>query len=205
MLQLVVSSIYLILLSKLGIASTVVYIPFIKTSLDIGILYYIIALVFLVGFSNAVNLTDGLDGLCTGVTLMVAVFFAIFASHTENAALRLVAVAVLGGGSGFLLYNFHPAKVFMGDTGSLFLGAAVCGMAFLSFEPLILLSVGIVYLIEAVSVILQVIYFKISGKRLFLMAPYHHHLERKGFKEVSITVIAITITAVFSAISYYYG
>ena len=205
LLQLAVSCVYLILLSKLGVASTVIYIPFIKTSADIGLLHYIIALVFLVGFSNAVNLTDGLDGLCTGVTLMVSVFFAVFASHTENEALRLVAMAVLGGGSGFLLYNFHPAKVFMGDTGSLFLGAAVCGMAFLSFEPLILFTVGVVYLIEAVSVILQVLYFKMSGKRLFLMAPYHHHLERKGFKEVSITVIAVAVTAVFSALTYYYA
>ena len=93
----------------------------------------------------------------------------------------------------------------MGDTGSLFLGAAVCGMAFLSFEPLILFTVGVVYLIEAVSVILQVLYFKMSGKRLFLMAPYHHHLERKGFKEVSITVIAVAVTAVFSALTYYYA
>ncbi|MBE6609738.1 MAG: phospho-N-acetylmuramoyl-pentapeptide-transferase [Ruminococcaceae bacterium] len=205
LLQLAVSCVYLILLSKLGVASTVIYIPFVKTSMDIGFLYYIVALVFLVGFSNAVNLTDGLDGLCTGVTLMVSVFFAVFASHTENEALRLIAIAVLGGGSGFLLYNFHPAKVFMGDTGSLFLGAAVCGMAFLSFEPLILFTVGVVYLIEAVSVILQVLYFKISGKRLFLMAPYHHHLERKGFKEVSITVIAVAVTALFSALTYYYA
>jgi len=205
LLQLAVSAVYLVLISKLGIASTVIYIPFIKLTADIGVAYYIVALVFLVGFSNAVNLTDGLDGLCTGVTAIVAVFFSVFADHTENEALRLVSLSVLGGGCGFLLYNFHPAKVFMGDTGSLFLGAAVCGMAFLSFEPLILFFVGIVYLIEAVSVVLQVGYYKLSGKRLFLMAPYHHHLEKKGLREVSITVLAVVVTALFSAVAYIYG
>ncbi len=205
LLQLILSCVYLVLISKLGIASTVIYIPFVKISFDIGILYYFIGLLFLVGFSNAVNLTDGLDGLCAGVTVTVAVFFSVFAAYAGNPALRLIALSVLGGCCGFLLYNFHPAKVFMGDTGSLFLGAAVCGMAFLSLEPLMLFTVGIVYLIEAVSVILQVGYYKISGKRLFLMAPYHHHLERKGLKEVSITVIAVAVTALFSAITYIYG
>ena len=110
-IELILSCVYLVLISKLGIASTVIYIPFVKTSFDIGILYYVIGLLFLVGFSNAVNLTDGLDGLCAGVTVTVAVFFSVFAAYAGNPALRLIALSVLGGCGGFLLYNFHPAKV----------------------------------------------------------------------------------------------
>lgn len=205
LLQLVLACVYIIVITAFGIGSSVVYIPFIKETVDIGIAYYFMSVLFLVGFSNAVNLTDGIDGLCASVTAVVAVFFVLFAYRTDNAALRLLALALLGGCCGFLLYNFHPAKVFMGDTGSLFLGAAVASLAFLSFEPLILFFVGIVYLIEAVSVIMQVVYFKITKKRLFLMAPYHHHLEKKGFKETTIMGIAVTASAVFSAVAYIWG
>jgi phospho-N-acetylmuramoyl-pentapeptide-transferase len=156
-----------------------------------------------VGFVNAVNLTDGLDGLATGVTLPVVVFFGVVSIFTFNQSMAVFSAAVAGGLLGFLIYNFYPAKVFMGDTGSLFLGGAVCTMAMIYNMPLMLVIVGFIYVVEAVSVMLQVIYFKLThGKRLFRMSPIHHHMELSGLSEIKIVFIFTGITAFLCIIGY---
>ena len=155
------------------------------------------------GCVNAVNLTDGIDGLASGVTLPVMVFFAVVAWARGSETLALFPAAIVGGLIGFLCYNFHPAKVFMGDTGSLFLGGAVCGMAFALDMPLILILVGIVYIMETVSVMMQVVYFKLThGKRIFRMTPIHHHFEMGGWSEVKIFCVFTGITVVMCLLSW---
>ena len=195
-LQLVVAVIYLLVLYKTGSMSSELYIPFAQTTLSVSpVVYVIFAAFVLVGCVNAVNLTDGIDGLATGVTMPVMAFFAITAFCWKMTALSIVPAAVFGALGGFLCYNFHPAKVFMGDTGSLFLGAMVCGMAFALDMPLILVLVGLIYLIETVSVMMQVSYFKLThGKRIFKMTPIHHHFELCGWSEVKIFTVAVSIT-----------
>ena len=204
-LQFILSIAYIITLLKLGSVSTNLYIPFLDISIELNFFWYIFALLFLTGFGNAVNLTDGIDGLCGSVTATVSVFFIAFYLIVGDISSSVFASALFGGCLGFLVYNLHPAKVFMGDTGSLFLGASVSGLALLSGNPLILFSVGIVYLIEALSVIIQVIFFKFTGKRVFLMAPIHHHFEKKGLSEGKITFIAVIFTVVFSVITFLFG
>ncbi len=195
MLQLIVGALYLLGMTYFGGLSTELYIPFFGVSFDLGRFYYVIALLLIVGVTNAVNLTDGIDGLASSVTAVVCAFFAVCGIAAANEGAFYLAGAVFGGCLGFLVYNFHPAKIFMGDTGSLFLGGAVCAMAFLMNNPLIILVAGIIYIIEAGSVILQVSYYKITkGKRLFKMSPIHHHFERCGWSEN-------TIVAVFSLVS----
>ena len=138
----------------------------------------------MVGCVNAVNLTDGIDGLATGVTIPVMAFFTLVSIAAGQMNLALFPAALLGGLGAFLTYNFHPAKAFMGDTGSLFLGGAVCGLAFALDIPLVLILVGLVYLVETLSDIIQVVYFKLThGKRIFKMAPIHHHFEMCGWSE----------------------
>ncbi len=201
-LQLVVASAFVGIMAYKGYINTVIYIPFFKVDIDFGFFYYIISVVLICGVVNSVNLTDGIDGLAASVTAVVAAFFLVMASVSDNVTVCLFSAAVFGGCIGFLIYNAYPAKIFMGDTGSLFLGGAVVGLAFLYASPLIILVVGIVYVIETASVILQVTYYRLShGKRLFKMAPIHHHLEKCGFSENKIVFIAICITLVFSVIS----
>ena len=150
----------------------------------------------MVGTVNAVNLTDGVDGLATGVTLPVMLFYAAVCFWYGYQTLGLFPAALAGGLAAFLVYNFHPAKVFMGDTGSLFLGGAVCGMAFAVNLPLVIPLVGVIYFAEAMSDIIQVTYFKLShGKRVFRMAPLHHHLEMGGWSEVKLFFAFSAITA----------
>ena len=199
-LQLICSAVYIIAMRYMGYIDTVVGIPFTDYSFDLGVFYYIFALLFLTGFNNAVNLTDGIDGLCSGVTAIVSLYFGILGLKNDAVMLELLAFAVLGGCLGFLVYNYHPAKVFMGDTGSLFLGAAVSGMAIMSENELILFLIGAVYVLETVSVILQVLWYKMTKKRLFLMAPFHHHLEKKRWSEVKITLIAAFVTFLISVV-----
>ena len=202
LLQLIAASGYLVLCAYLGLLSTELYIPFWGQSIDIGRLYYPFALIMLTGFTNAVNLTDGLDGLCSSVTSAVCLFLAVMTLRDGENALSVLSLAVLGTCFGFLIFNFHPASVFMGDTGSLFLGGAVSGLALISGKNTVLLVVGGVYLLEAVSVILQVLYYKLTKKRLFLMAPFHHHLEKKGMSEVKITLLMTAVTLALAGISY---
>ena len=196
MLQMAVSAIFLYLLYRQGTLESVIYIPFLNVSFDVHPMVYIFFAMFvMVGCVNAVNLTDGVDGLSSSVTVPVMIFFAAAAVLRERWDLALMPAALVGGLIAYLFYNWHPAKVFMGDTGSLFLGGAVCGLAFALNMPLILILVGIVYILETLSVILQVGYFKLThGKRLFKMSPIHHHFEMCGWKEVKIVLV-------FSAVS----
>ncbi len=201
-LQLAAASVYLVLLSSFEIVNTELYIPFVKTSVDIGRLYYPFALLVLTGFGNAVNLTDGLDGLCSSVTASVMLYFAFTCIALGNFDGSVISLAVLGGVLAFLIFNFHPAKVFMGDTGSLFLGSSVAGVALISGKNTAIFIVGAVYLAEASSVILQVLYYKATKKRLFLMAPIHHHFEKKGICEVRITLMFTAVTLLLVGISH---
>jgi len=172
-----------------------------------GLLFWPIALCFIYGFTNAVNLTDGIDGLASGVTFVVGVFFALVAllgSAAPMTGLASVAALLIGSTLGFLVYNFYPARVFMGDTGSLFLGGLVVGAAFLSGSPLIIVLAGIIYIAESASVILQVGYFKLThGKRLFLMSPIHHHFEKKGWSEIKVVSVFSAVTALFCVIAWF--
>ena len=203
-LQLLVSGAFILFLRRLGLVNTEIYVPFYGKNFDLGWLYYLFAMLFLTGFGNAVNLTDGLDGLCTSVTGTLMLFLALLGMKMGDTALVITSICVLGGCLGFLIFNFYPAKVFMGDTGSLFLGAAVSGTALASGDPLLLFVLGAVYVLEAASVIIQVLYFKLTGKRLFLMAPLHHHLEKKGMSENAINALFVTITVVMGAFCYYF-
>lgn len=203
-LQMAVSAVFLYILYKEGIMTSELYIPFWNVTWQIHPLVYIFFAMFVfVGCVNAVNLTDGLDGLATSVTLPVMVFFTAAAVKLGKTHLALLPAALVGGLAAFLIYNFKPAKCFMGDTGSLFLGGAVCGLAFALDMPLILILVGIIYIIETISVILQVGYFKAThGKRLFKMAPIHHHFEKCGWSEEKIVFLFTGITIVCCALAW---
>ena len=202
LLQLAASLVFIFLLRRFG-GETAVYLPFFGEKADLGVFWYPLALLFLTGFTNAVNLTDGLDGLCGTVSTAVALFFALFLSSTGFLGGAVLSTSIIGGTLGFLVYNLHPAKVFMGDTGSLFLGALISGLALSSGNAAVLFIVGIVYLLEAASVIIQVLFFKLTGKRVFLMAPLHHHFEKKGMSEGKITLLALIITLIASVATYY--
>ena len=185
LLQLVAALVFVLLLRKMGYISTHLYIPFWNVTVYIPeVIYFILAAFIIVGTVNAVNITDGVDGLASGTSIPVCLFFAAvsFLWGDKYMALGIFASALLGGLMGFLVYNFNPAKVFMGDTGSLFLGGAIAALAFAYDMPLILITLGIVYIIETLSDIIQVTYFKLThGKRVFKMAPFHHHLEMGGW------------------------
>ena len=204
LLQLVVAVIFLFVLKKSGDLSCDLYIPFWNLDLEIPTAVYMIFDAFvIVGCVNAVNLTDGVDVLSSSVTIPVMVFFAATAYIYGRTTLALLPATVAGGLAAFLCYNFHPAKVFMGDTGSLFLGGMVCGMAFALDMPLILILVGIIYICETLSVILQVTYFKLThGKRIFKMTPIHHHFELCGWKEEKIVFVFTAITLVMCVLAY---
>lgn len=185
LLQLVAALVFVLLLRRMGYISTHLYIPFWNTEVYIPeVIYFILAAFIIVGTVNAVNITDGVDGLASGTSIPVCLFFAAvsFLWGDKYMALGIFASALLGGLMGFLVYNFNPAKVFMGDTGSLFLGGAIAALAFAYDMPLILITLGIIYIIETLSDIIQVTYFKLThGKRVFKMAPFHHHLEMGGW------------------------
>lgn len=203
-LQLIVAAAYLWAMSACGFIDTALEIPYFGIELELGIFYYFFAILFVSGMVNSVNLTDGIDGLCSSVTAVVGAFFAVVAFSLLTPELAIFPATVVGGTVGFLMYNFYPAKIFMGDTGSLYLGGAVVGMAFLINEPLIILIVGIIYLIEVASVILQVGYFKLThGKRIFKMAPIHHHFEKCGWSEVKIVGVFTLVTVIACVLAYF--
>ena len=205
LLQMAVSAIYLYVLYKQVTLTCDIYIPFVNKTFYIPpIAYIFFAMFVMVGCVNAVNLTDGVDGLCAGVTVPVMVFFTAVAIAMGKFDLALLPGCLVGGLIAYLFYNWHPAKVFMGDTGSLFLGGMVCGLAFALDMPLILILVGLIYIVETLSVILQVAYFKLThGKRLFKMSPIHHHFEMCGWKEVKIVLIFTAITAVMCVLAWF--
>lgn len=183
---------------------TKMYIPILKTTVELPIWFYVLFMLFvMVGTTNSLNLTDGLDGLAGGVTAIIMMFFVFVSMAWGNKDYSIFSAIVAGSTIGFLFFNVYPAKVFMGDTGSLALGGAFCSMAIMLKMPLILVVVAGICVIEAISVILQVSYFKITkGKRLFKMAPIHHHLELCGMKETLIVPMFWAITAVLCFIGF---
>ncbi len=205
-LQLVAAVAFLAVMHFTGNLSYELKIPFVQEPVWTvpALLYHAVAVFIILGCVNAVNLTDGLDGLSSGVTAPVMLFFVIAAMGLKKYGLATFPAALLGGLGGFLIYNFYPAKVFMGDTGSLFMGGAVVGLAFALDMPLILLLVGIIYIIEALSDIIQVGCFKLShGKRIFKMAPIHHHFEKCGWHEKKIWVVFVTVTVIMCVVAYF--
>ena len=203
MLQMAVSAIFLYAMYRSGM-DTELYIPFVHVSFRLHpIVYIFFAMFVMVGCVNAVNLTDGVDGLCGSVTIPVMIFFTAAAVAQGKFDLALLPATLVGGLIAYLFYNWHPAKVFMGDTGSLFLGGVVCSLAFALEMPLILILVGFIYICETMSVILQVGYFKLThGKRLFKMSPIHHHFEMCGWKEVKICIVFTSITVVMCLLAW---
>ena len=204
LLQLAAAVLFTVLMRNFGYLTPDLYIPFANVTLSVSWpVYMVFAAFVMVGCVNAVNITDGIDGLAAGVTMPVALFFTAVAWWWGHTELGIFSGALLGGLAGFLIYNFHPAKVFMGDTGSLFLGGAVCGLAFALDVPLVLIPVGIIYIAETLSDIIQVGYFKLThGKRIFRMAPLHHHLEMGGWSEVKLFTVFTGITLVMCVLSF---
>ena len=202
-LQLAAAVAFLALMRLEGMLTPNVYVPFLQTYIHLNwTVYMVFAAFVIVGTVNAVNITDGLDGLATTVTIPVALFFVSVATWWGYTQLGIFAGAMLGGLLGFLIFNAYPAKVFMGDTGSLFLGGAVAGLAFAFDMPLVLVLVGIIYIIETLSDIIQVTYFKLThGKRIFKMAPIHHHFELCGWSEIKICIVFSAVTFVFGVLS----
>ncbi len=201
-LQFAITAAYLCVMGYTGNLPSEIIIPLVNLPIR-GALWYILAALLTVGVINGANFTDGIDGLASSVTYVIGVFFAIFAFFARDLGLSIVGGAITGATVGFLLYNFHPAKVFMGDTGSLFLGAIVMGALFQMREPLLLFLVCAVYIIELLSTVLQILYFKIThGKRLFKMAPIHHHFEKCGWSENKIVFIFALVQFAFCTLAF---
>ena len=180
---------------------TNLWIPVVDQTIDCGIFYYILIFFVLVGTTNAVNLTDGLDGLASGTMAVAALAYTLICLIFGQYELAAFCMAVVGGVLGFLKYNAHPAKVFMGDTGSLALGGALAAVAVLTKTELLLIIVGGVFVVEALSVIIQVASFKTTGKRVFLMSPIHHHFELKGWSEKKVVTVFWLCGAFLSVIA----
>lgn len=197
--QFVIAALFLISRRMLiGTESTLV---FSFTKVDIGIFYYPLALLVLVGITNCANLTDGIDGLASGVAFAIGIVL-FYMSYIFSPEISFISAATVGATTGFLFFNLHPAKIFMGDTGSLFLGSVLGSCAIAMNNPLIIVFLGAVYVIEGISVILQVAFYKMTKKRIFKMAPLHHHLEKCGWSENKICMSAIILTFIISALAY---
>lgn len=203
-LQLAAAVVFLTVMRYEGLLSNELYVPFVNITFTVNwVVYLAFAAFVIVGCVNAVNLTDGIDGLASSVTFVVMVFFTVTACLWKMSALALFPAALAGGLAAFLVYNHHPAKTFMGDTGSLFLGGAVAALGFAMDIPLVLMLVGIIYIAETVSDIIQVTYFKAThGKRFFKMAPLHHHLELSGWSEAKLVTVFSAITLAFCIVAY---
>ena len=196
--QFVITAIFCFYMMKYSGGGTVIHIPFLHTDWDMGWLYIPMVFLVVLGTDNGVNFTDGLDGLCTSVTIIVATFFTVVAMS----GIVPITGAVVGALLGFLLFNVYPAQVFMGDTGSLALGGFVASTALVLQNPLIILLIGFIYLIEVISVMIQVVYFKKThGKRFFRMAPIHHHFELGGWSETRVVAVFTTVTALLCLIA----
>jgi len=201
-LQVVAAGLYLFAMNRTGYIDTSLHIPFTSFELELGWVYYVFALFLITGMVNGVNLTDGIDGLAAGVTFVIGGFFAVYAFFFEFEALSLASASIMGATLGFLVYNFNPARIFMGDTGSLFLGGIVTGCAFMINDPLIIVLCGIVYIIEAASVMIQVGVYKLTHKRVFRMAPIHHHFEKGGWNERKIFFVFSGVTLLGCVIAW---
>ncbi len=198
LLQLIVATAYLYSMYLGGMRYTrLPFLGYVDISSGFGLVFWPIALIFIYGFTNAVNLTDGVDGLAASVTAVVAAFMVLFAALKPEHSLDVVAAAAfLGGCLGFLIWNHHPAKVFMGDVGSMFLGGMAVALSFMSEMPILLFLTGILYFIEAMSVTIQVAYYKKTKKRLFKMSPIHHHFEMSGWSENKIVTVFSYVTLI---------
>ena len=201
-LQLAMAGAFLALLHLYGTPDTAVSIPFTDIRLELGWCYYVFALIFITGIINSVNLTDGIDGLASSVTLVVAVFLSVLGFTYAKYDAALLGGVTVGATLGFLVYNFYPARIFMGDTGSLFLGGIVAGAAFVIDSPLCMAIAGLIYICEALSDIIQVGVYKLTHKRVFKMAPIHHHFEKCGWSEKKIVFAFSAVTLIASAIAY---
>lgn len=212
-LQLLFAAAYVVIMYLMGMLRSEIIIPFVKSTVEIPLWLYIPFVMFVVvGTVNAVNLTDGLDGLASSVTVVTALFFAVYAffrAVEPQIGVSIYSMAIVGGLLGFLLFNKYPAKVFMGDTGSLFLGGALSLIAADLNMHFYLIIVGFVYFAETLSVILQTSYFKYTkkkygeGRRIFKMTPIHHHFEMSGWKETKIVAVFSAVTLVLCAIAYF--
>ena len=200
----VFSAIFIVLYLTVFNLGTDIQIPFLAEpfTLNVGV-FVIFTLLVLLGTSNAINLTDGLDGLCSGVVAIVMTFFTLVAINRGDVPMVVLGAATVGATLGFLIFNVKPAKVFMGDTGSLALGAAIAAIAIIMKMPIYLLIVAFIPVFETLSVAMQVTYFKLTkGKRLFKMAPFHHHLELCGMKETQVVVLFWAVTAILAIVAY---
>ena len=205
LLQIVFSLIFYILVSLVYDNVNFIEIPIINYQLNISYLYLLFIIFWQTGFSNAVNLTDGLDGLATSVTIITTSTFALLAYKENNFPVLVFCLAIVGALLGFLLFNKKPAKIFMGDTGSLALGGILAAISIILHKEIVFLFIGLVYILETLSVIIQVAYFKKTGKRIFKMSPLHHHFELTGYGEVKTVYIFVIIAVISSAIGYFIG
>ena len=188
-----------------GLAPNYIHIPVFDYNFNISYFYIIFLVFWQTGFSNAVNLTDGLDGLATSVTIITTSTFALLAYKENNFPVLVFCLTIVGALVGFLLFNRNPAKIFMGDTGSLALGGILAAISVILHKEVAFLFIGLVYILETLSVIIQVAYFKKTGKRIFKMSPLHHHFELSGYGEVKTVYIFVIIAVISSAIGYFVG
>ena len=202
-LQIIVTVVYLWLLNRLGYLDTALNIPFTSKTVDLGLFYYAAAALVILYLTNCANLTDGIDGLAASVAAVICVLLTALAVYFKYYEMTILAVSCIGALIGFLFFNFHPAKIFMGDTGSQFLGGIVVAMSVWVNAGIVIFLIMMIYLIEGVSVILQVASFKLTGKRIFKMAPIHHHFEMCGWSEVKIVGVFTFVTAICCAGAYF--
>ena len=205
MLQILFSVIFYILVTFIYKDINYIHIPGLDYNLNISYLYLIFLVFWQTGFSNAVNLTDGLDGLATSVTIITTSTFALLAYKENNFPVLVFCLTIVGALLGFLLFNKNPAKIFMGDTGSLALGGILAAISVILHKEIAFLFIGLVYILETLSVIIQVAYFKKTRKRIFKMSPLHHHFELSGYGEVKTVYIFVAIAVISSAIGYFIG
>lgn len=205
MLQILFSVIFYMLVTFIYKDINYIHIPVFDYNLNISYLYIIFLVFWQTGFSNAVNLTDGLDGLATSVTIITTSTLALLAYKENNFPVLVFCLTIVGSLIGFLLFNRNPAKIFMGDTGSLALGGILAAISVILHKEVAFLFIGLVYILETLSVIIQVAYFKKTGKRIFKMSPLHHHFELSGYGEVKTVYIFVIIAVVSSAIGYFVG
>ena len=205
MLQIIFSVIFYILVTFIYKEVNYIHIPVFDYNLNISYFYIIFLVFWQTGFSNAVNLTDGLDGLATSVTIITTSTFALLSYKENNFPVLVFCLTIVGALIGFLLFNRNPAKIFMGDTGSLALGGILAAISVILHKEVAFLFIGLVYILETLSVIIQVAYFKKTGKRIFKMSPLHHHFELSGYGEVKTVYIFVVIAVISSAIGYFVG
>lgn len=205
MLQILFSIIFYVLVKFIYEDINYIYIPGLEYQLNISYLYIVFVVFWQTGFSNAVNLTDGLDGLATSVTIITTSTFALLAYKENNFPVFVFCLVLVGALIGFLLFNKNPAKIFMGDTGSLALGGILAAISIILHKEIAFILIGLVYILETLSVIIQVAYFKKTGKRIFKMSPLHHHFELSGYGEVKTVYLFVIIALISSGVGYFLG